>query len=63
MNENAIKGNWKQMRGLIKIWWNKLSDDDLKQVNGKKDKLIGMLVDRYGYTQQKAEEEYKKRIT
>jgi len=62
MNANDIKGNWKQMRVLIKVWWNKLSDDDLKKVGGKKDKLIGMLQERYGYTQEKAAAEYKKRI-
>ena len=63
MNANDIKGNWRQMRVLIKVWWNKLSDDDLKKVGGKKDKLIGMLQERYGYTQQKAEEECKKRVS
>jgi uncharacterized protein YjbJ (UPF0337 family) len=62
MNDNDIKGNWKQMRVLIKVWWNKLSDDDLKKVGGKKDRLIGMLQEKYGYTPEKAESEYKKRI-
>jgi uncharacterized protein YjbJ (UPF0337 family) len=42
-----------------KVWWGKLTDDDLKQVDGKYDKLIGLLQEKYGYTRQQAEEEYR----
>jgi uncharacterized protein YjbJ (UPF0337 family) len=61
MNNNVFEGKWKQMRGQAKIWWSKLSDDDLGKVDGKFDKLIGLLQMKYGYTQQQAEDEYKKR--
>lgn len=62
MNKNIFEGKWKQIRGQVKGWWGKLTDDDLDQVNGKFDKLIGLLQEKYGYTQQQAEEEYQKRI-
>jgi len=61
MNNNVFEGKWKQMRGQAKVWWGKLTDDDLEKVGGHYDKLIGVLQERYGYTQQQAEEEYKKR--
>ena len=61
MNNNVFEGKWKQMRGQAKVWWSKLSDDDLGKVDGKFDKLIGLLQEKYGYTQQQAEEEYNKR--
>ena len=61
MNKNIFEGKWKQIRGQAKGWWGKLTDDDLDQVNGKFDKLIGLLQEKYGYTQQQAEEEYQKR--
>jgi len=61
MNKNIFEGKWKQIRGQAKGWWGKLTDDDLDQVNGKFDKLIGLLQEKYGYTQQQAEEEYHKR--
>jgi uncharacterized protein YjbJ (UPF0337 family) len=61
INNNVFEGKWKQMRGQAKIWWSKLSDDDLGKVDGKFDKLIGLLQMKYGYTQQQAEDEYKKR--
>jgi uncharacterized protein YjbJ (UPF0337 family) len=61
MNENIFQGKWKQMRGQAKVWWGKLTDDDLEKVGGKLDKLMGLLQEKYGYTQQQAEEEIKKR--
>jgi uncharacterized protein YjbJ (UPF0337 family) len=61
MNNNIFEGKWKQMRGQAKVWWGKLTDDDLDQVGGKFDKLIGLLQEKYGYTQQQAEAEIKAR--
>jgi hypothetical protein len=31
------------MRGQIKEWWGKLTDDELEKIGGKFDKLIGLL--------------------
>jgi uncharacterized protein YjbJ (UPF0337 family) len=61
MNNNEFEGKWKQVRGQAKGWWGKLTDDDLKKVDGKFDQLIGLLQQKYGYTQRQAEEEYEKR--
>ncbi len=61
MNNNVFEGKWKQIRGQAKTWWGKLTDDDLEKVGGQYDKLIGLLQEKYGYTQMQAEEEYKKR--
>lgn len=61
MNNDIFEGKWKQMRGQAKAWWGKLTDDDLEKVGGKYDQLIGLLQEKYGYTRQKAEEEYQKR--
>jgi uncharacterized protein YjbJ (UPF0337 family) len=57
MNVDQIKGMWKQIRGEAKIQWGKLTDDDLDQVDGSMDKLVGKVQERYGYERQQAEEE------
>ena len=62
MNNNVFEGKWKQIRGQAKLWWGKLTDDDLEKVGGKFDQLIGLLQEKYGYTQQQAEEEFNRRL-
>lgn len=61
MNSDVFEGKWKQMRGQAKVWWGKITDDDLEKVDGKFEKLIGLLQTKYGYTRQQAEEEFNKR--
>jgi uncharacterized protein YjbJ (UPF0337 family) len=57
MNWDNVAGNWKQVVGKIKEKWGKLTDDDLKVAEGKKDQLIGALQKRYGYEKAQAESE------
>lgn len=61
MNDDVFEGKWKQIRGQAKMWWGKLTDDDLEKVNGKFDQFLGLLQEKYGYTREQAEAEYKKR--
>ena len=57
VNTDILKGNWKQIRGNVKEMWGKLTDDDLTQIDGRRDILIGKLQERYGYSREKAEME------
>jgi uncharacterized protein YjbJ (UPF0337 family) len=49
MDWNRIEGNWKQFKGAAKQRWGKLTDDDLKVIEGRRDQLEGKLQQRYGY--------------
>lgn len=62
MNQDIFAGKWKEMRGQAKEWWGKLTDDDLERVEGKADRLVGLLQKKYGYTKEHAEEELNKRL-
>ena len=62
MNMDIFKGRWNQIKGDVKQWWGKLTDDDLDYIDGSKDKLIGKLQEKYGYTKELAEEEAEKRF-
>jgi len=61
MNNDIFEGKWKQLRGEVKVWWGKLTDDDLDKVEGNYEKLVGLLQEKYGYTRAQAEEEWEKR--
>ena len=62
MNRDIFEGTWKEMRGQVREWWGKLTDDDLEQAGGKADQLIALLQQRYGYTREKAEQEFDRRL-
>jgi uncharacterized protein YjbJ (UPF0337 family) len=55
MNWSEVKGNWKQLKGNAKVRWGKLTDDDLMQVEGERDKLVGKIQEAYGITKEEAE--------
>jgi uncharacterized protein YjbJ (UPF0337 family) len=59
MNEDVLKGKWKEIKGGVKEKWGKLTDDDLTRVEGNKEILLGLLQQKYGYAKEKAEQEYK----
>ena len=54
MNADVLKGQWKQLKGDIKMRWNKLTDDDLDVIDGAREKLEGRLQERYGWAKDKA---------
>jgi uncharacterized protein YjbJ (UPF0337 family) len=57
MNEDVMKGKWKQLKGEVKSQWGKLTDDDLDQAEGDAEKLIGRVQERYGYAREDAKRE------
>jgi uncharacterized protein YjbJ (UPF0337 family) len=59
MNWDTIEGQWKQLRGHVKQKWGKLTDDDLDQIAGQRDVLIGRLQQRMGYARDQAEREVR----
>jgi uncharacterized protein YjbJ (UPF0337 family) len=55
MNWDTIEGQWKQFKGRAKQAWSKLTDDDLANLNGKREQLAGKIQERYGIQKQEAE--------
>jgi uncharacterized protein YjbJ (UPF0337 family) len=48
MNEHELKGRWKQLNGEAQRKWGELTDDDLDQIKGSREILVGKLQERYG---------------
>lgn len=59
MNEDRIKGKWKQLSGTVKEKWGKLTDDDLKVAEGNAEYLTGKVQERYGIAKDEAERQVK----
>jgi len=55
MNTDILEGKWKQIRGEIRETWGELTDDELDQIAGKRDKLAGTLQEKYGWSRDEAE--------
>ncbi|HVL02362.1 MAG TPA: CsbD family protein [Dongiaceae bacterium] len=59
MNEDIIKGKWKQLKGEAKKQWGKLTNDDLDVAEGNRDYLIGRIQERTGRARDIVEREVK----
>lgn len=57
MNWDIIEGKWKQLKGATKVKWGELTDDELDQIDGNKDKLANKLQEKYGWTKDEADRE------
>lgn len=59
MNEDTIKGKWKQLTGTIQEKWGKLTNDDLNVAEGNTEYLVGKIQERYGIAREEAEKQVK----
>jgi uncharacterized protein YjbJ (UPF0337 family) len=59
MNEDKVKGQWKQIAGKAKAKWGKLTDDDLKVAEGNSEYLAGKIQERYGVARDEAKKQVK----
>lgn len=57
MNTDIVKGHWSEIKGKVKQQWGKLTDDDLKVMEGSYDELSGALQKRYGYQKDEVKKE------
>jgi uncharacterized protein YjbJ (UPF0337 family) len=58
MNEDTFKGQWLQLKGKIREQWGKLTDDDVDQIQGRSEQLIGKLQNRYGLARDEAQRQF-----
>ena len=57
MNWDIIKGKWAQVKGDVKTKWGELTDDDLTQIDGQREKLAGKIQEKYGIAKDEAEKQ------
>ena len=57
MNWDQIEGKWKQAAGAAKAHWGKLSSDEVDQVDGNRQRLEGLIQERYGVAKEDAQKQ------
>lgn len=57
MNEEQFRGQYNILKGKIKERWGRLTDDELTEVNGRREQLLGFIQKKYGLAKERAEEE------
>ncbi len=52
---DKIRGSWTQTKGAVKEQWGKLTDNDLMEIRGRREQLVGKIQTRYGISHEEAE--------
>jgi len=58
--KTTLKGNWHEIKGIIRTQWGRLTDDEIEKIDGSREKLIGELMAKYQMSEQQAEEQVKR---
>jgi len=57
MNWTRIEGNWEQLKDSVRQQWDKLTDDQLDAIAGKRECLTEYIQASYGITRDEAEKQ------
>lgn len=56
-NWDKVQANWNQFRGNVKKQWGKLTNDQLDQIEGDRERLVGKVQEVYDLSQEDAEDQ------
>jgi uncharacterized protein YjbJ (UPF0337 family) len=57
MNQDTLKGQWTQLKGQVREQWGKLTNDDVDQIQGRSEQLVGKIQQRYGVARDEAQKQ------
>lgn len=46
MNWDELEGKWHQIKGSIRAKWGDLTDDEIEQIDGKREVMVGMIQEK-----------------
>jgi len=53
MNKDQLMGEWNELKGRMKLAYAELTDDDYARAEGSREKLLGIIEQRFGDTKDK----------
>jgi uncharacterized protein YjbJ (UPF0337 family) len=54
---NKVSGNWKRMKGAVKQRWGKLTNNEIRESQGRREVLNGYIQSRYGIDREAADKQ------
>ena len=54
---NKVSGNWKRLRGAVKERWGKLTHNEIREAQGRRETLNGYIQSRYGIDRDAADKQ------
>jgi uncharacterized protein YjbJ (UPF0337 family) len=57
MNWDRIELDWMYFKDKVRSNWNKLTDEDVTRIGGRREQLVDRLQARYGFAKAEAERE------
>ncbi len=58
MNKDILSTKWQQLKGDINTKWGDLTDDELESTEGRYEKLVGKLQERYAHRKVEVKKEF-----
>jgi uncharacterized protein YjbJ (UPF0337 family) len=58
VNQDTLKGQWTQLKGQVREQWGKLTNDDLDQIQGRSEQLVGKIQALYGIARDEAQRQF-----
>lgn len=60
MNWDQVQGKWEQFKGSARTKWGKLTDSDFEKAAGHRDRMVGIVQEKYGIAKDEAERQIDK---
>jgi uncharacterized protein YjbJ (UPF0337 family) len=57
MNWDQIKGKWHEIKGSVRAKWGELTDDEIEELDGNREKMVGKIQQKYGVAMEEAEKQ------
>jgi len=57
MNWDQVKGKWHEVKGSIRAKWGELTDDEIEELDGNREKMVGKIQQKYGVAKEEAEKQ------
>lgn len=60
INEDTVKGKWREIKGEVQKAWGKLTADEIEQTKGDTKAIAGLVQQKYGKADDKFQQKFEK---